>query len=788
MNKLRTLFLMTCLAVLSTALAGPVNENEAANIASQFLAQKSIRATGLKMAHKALLPSATKGAEKAAYYVFNAERAQGGYVIVAGDDRAPAVLGYSENGKFDINNVPEAMQELFDSYAEQINAIEDGQLDIHLTAKRPIAPLLSSAWSQNAPYNTMLPLLSSGKHCYAGCTATALAQVMYYHQWPATSTAIPGYTSTTLSYVMPDLDPTDFEWSLMKNTYQTTDTASAAALAAAKLTLYCATALEANFKNASTSASSANIPFIVSSYFGYKETAQYYRRPLYTTQEWESMIYNELAARRPVVYSGSKISGAHAFVVDGWDGNGMFHINWGWNGQSNGYFLLSMLNPDIQGTGSADGTYGYIISQAFVGGIEPGEEMDDEFCVTSKYIELLEYTDTRSSIDEDFTLTILTHFINYTKHPISFDYAWGVYQEDGTLVAILNRGYHTDLPSGYYIYPTRTLEFGSGIESGTYRIKPIYSELDEENWRLCDAANLNYIEVVIDGNNFTCYAMGTNGTPNYIVNDISCEGNMHQNRPIDITMNLTNIGGSRNDVIYMFVDGVVTSAGYIDIETGETGDAYFRYMPTAAGTYTLTFSFNEDGSDPFATYTLTVNPMPAANLSATIKVLNVTDADNKIITSDKFSVQLTITNNGSSTYNEDISIKLFKNTQGSSGTNVQAKNQIVLIEPGETITLQFDMENVIDGWKYFVKTYYYSNGEQPSLKGTSSYTIVFPEVPAFIPGDVNDDQSVDIDDVTLLIAHILHGDSINELAGDMNEDDSIDIDDVTAIIQMILGN
>ena len=790
MNKLRTLLLLTCLAVLSTAMAEPVNENQAANIASQFLAQKSIQAPGLKMAHKALLPSATKGAEKVAYYVFNAERAQGGYVIVAGDDRAPAVLGYSDNDKFDAKAMPEAMQELLDSYAEQINAIEDAQVDIHLTARRAIAPLVPAVWSQNAPYNTLLPFLSSNKHCYAGCVPTALAQVMHYYQWPATSTAIPGYTSTynTLSFTMPDLPPTDFDWSLMQNTYQTTDTASAAALAAAKLTLYCAQALEATFKTASTSASSVDIPYVISSYFGYKETAKYYRRPIYTTQEWENMIYTELEAGRPIVYSGSKLSGAHAFILDGCDGNGMFHINWGWNGQSNGYFLLNVLNPDFQGTGSADGSYGYIISQAFVGGIEPGEGMSDEFCVTDKYIELVEYDNTRTSVNQDFSITIITHLANYTNYPISFDFAWGVYQEDGTLVDILNRGYHTNLPSGYYIYPTRTLEFGSGIESGTYRIMPIYSERNEENWRPCEAANLNNITVAIDGNNCTCYCNGVNGTPDYIVNDITCEGNMHQNRPINVQMNLTNNGGTRNDVIYMFVDGAITSAGFVDMGRGESADAFFRFMPTAAGTYTLTFSLNQDGSNPIATHTLVINPMPEANLSATISVQNITDNTNKIITSDKFSVVLNITNNGSTTYNEDISIKLFKNTQGTSGTNVQAKNQLVQIEPGETIELRFDMENVIDGWRYFVKTYYYSNGEQPSLKGTTTYTIIFPEEPEFQLGDVNVDLSVYIDDVTHLIAHILNNEAINELAADMNDDQIIDIDDVTRLIQMILGN
>ena len=788
MSKLRTFLMLACLAALSTAMAAPVSENEAMNIASQFLAQKSIQASGLKMAHKALLPSLTKGAETAAYYVFNADRSLGGYVVVAGDDRAPAVLGYSDTGKFDDKDMPEAMQELLDSYVEQINAIDDGQAALHFTANRAIAPLVPAVWSQNTPYNKLLPYLQANKHAYAGCVATALAQIMYYYKWPATSMAIPGYTSQTLKFVMPELPSTDFEWDLMRNTYQTTDTTSAAALAAAKLTLYCAQALQANFKNASTSASSSDIPEVISTYFGYKGTAKYYRRPLYTTPEWEAMIYAELETGRPIVYAGSKISGAHAFVLDGCDGNGMFHINWGWNGQSNGYFLLSVLNPDIQGTGSADGAYGYVLSQAFVGGIEPGEAMDESFCVTSKLLQIDEYINTRNSTDEDFSLSITTHFANYTNHPISFDFGWGVYQEDGTLVTILNKGYRNDLSSGYYIYPSRTLLFGSGITSGTYRIVPVCSEREANNWRPCEAASLNYIEMVIDGNDCTFTCCGVNGTPFYTLNSCQSEGLRHPNRPLDITLNLTNLGTTRNDVIYMLVNDEIYSASFIDIARGESGDIQFRFVPTAAGEYNLTFSAYSDGRDPFALYNVLIEEMPAANLSGSIMMLNVTDATNKIMTSDKYSVQVNITNNGSTPYHEDISLKMYKYTQGSSGSNVQSKNQLVYIEPGETISIQFDMENVIDGWRYFSNAYYYSAGTQVKLAGSSFYTIVFPEVPEFILGDVNDDQVVDVDDVTLLIGHILNGATINELAADMNDDHAIDIDDVTLLIQRILGN
>ena len=191
---------------------------------------------------------------------------------------------------------------------------------------------------------------------------------------------------------------------------------------------------------------------------------------------------------------------------------------------------------------------------------------------------------------------------------------------------------------------------------------------------------------------------------------------------------------------------------------------------------------------------ITLEPMPAASLSATFTILNVTDADNKIITSDKFSIDLTVTNNGTTTYDEDISAKLFKHTKGNSGTNVQGINQHVTLEPGETKTIRFDMTNVLDGWKYFIKTYYYSEGNQIALKnaGTATFTIVFPDEPdpeQIIAGDVNSDGEVNISDVTVLIDYLLNPDDahIDRIAADVNTDGEINISDVTGIIDILLS-
>ena len=182
MKSFKTLLLMMCLAVTVTAWAESINENQARNIAARFMASHAMPSATIKMASKAPRMNAKAGTDQAAYYVFNS--GSRGFVIVAGDDSAPAVLGYSDQGAFDEQNVPEALQFLLEGYAAQIDAIARGaKAETQLRSGDAIKPLLTSSWSQNDPYNNLLPIIPSGKHAYTGCVATALSQVMYY--WTA---------------------------------------------------------------------------------------------------------------------------------------------------------------------------------------------------------------------------------------------------------------------------------------------------------------------------------------------------------------------------------------------------------------------------------------------------------------------------------------------------------------------------------------------------------------------------------------------------------------------------
>ena len=782
------LFVMS-LAVMSTAWAESVSESQARSIAANFMASHAKSANSLKMASKATLRDRGTSGEKAAYYVFNAG-VQNGYVIIAGDDRAPAVLGYSDKGAFDAQAVPEAMQELLDSYALQIEALAQGAKPAPRSASGPaIIPLVTAQWSQNAPFNTLLPILPNGNQAVAGCVATAMAQMLYYWKWPVScTTTLPDYTSQSLGIYMPALEPVEFKWDAMQDSYLTNDTESDGAVAAAQLTLYCAQSVKMNFLYGSSGANTNHIPNILSTYFGFKRSAHCEYRENFSTQSWADFIYSELAANRPVIYSGSKASGGHAFICDGYDGEGMFHINWGWNGMSNGYYLLNVVNPDAQGTGSANETYGYIYDQYVVCGIEPGES-ESIFALTAGSVALNGAVTTRTSSNANFKATVSGRFYNYTPETIAVSFGWGLYQGD-ELLSTLYRSGSSSLPSGYFFRTeNQELSFGSGITSGTYRIVPIFSEYGANNWRPCIGTDVNYIEVTIDGDNCTIFGHGTAGAADYVINDITYEGSMHHGRPVDIALNMTNNGYTQNDLLHMFVNGTFNSTAYLGLEHDETDNIMFRFLPKTPGTYTCTFSLNQDGSDPIAQTTFTVLEMPVADLSMSTQVLDVTDPQNMIITSDKYSVILTVTNNGSEVYNDDITVKLYKDVDGNFGSNAQVIDQRVLINPGETATVQFDMDNVINGWNYFAAIYYYSGGQMTLETTTPWYTIVFPEQvePEVLIGDVNDDQIVNITDVTMLIDYLLGSATINEAAADVTQSEGINIADVTALIDMLLS-
>ncbi len=744
MNRIYMIVLLACLAVMGNAWAGNISERQAHEIAARFIQGHGMAATSLNTAHKALLNDGTAvGDGRAAYYVLN-NGAGRGYVIVAGDDRVPAVLGYSDRGSFDAQDIPAAMQEWLDGYATQIAAITSGAKAEQRSGstREAIEPLLGVSWGQGMPYNVLLPHIngSSNAHAYVGCVAVAMAQIMSYWQYPARVTkTLPGYTSyagRTYEAVMPSLSPIDFDWDHMQPTYYTNDSTSTECMAVADLMRYSTTALQSSFGLTATNSYTRKIPATLIEFFGYKNSAQYVYRENFSTEGWENVIYAELAAGRPVAYGGNKQSAGHAFVCDGYDGEGRFHINWGWAGKSNGYFLLNLLNPSDEGIGSAAGAYGYVKGQGAGIGIEPDlDGTSGEAAFSFEELSISSLVTTRSAASSNFAVSVSGKFVNNTNVTSQFRQGWGLYSQEGELLDVLFIRYTTSpLGNGEYVsVSARTLNFGAGLTSGTYRILPIYSIYPTEDYKPCIGSDVNYIEVTIGGTySCTIKGYGTAGsTTKYTVNSCTTEGTLHHGKPVTVTLNLQNAGTSTNDLIYMFVDGTFNAMGLANIGAGESGDLVYRFTPTTTGNKTLTFSLNESGSSPFYTHKVNVTAMPAATLDVSYRIQGITDEENRIIDADHYSIIVDVTNTGTATYDEDFSVRLYRinNSDTNVGTELQNQTQPLVLAPGESTSLQFDFDHdLVDGWRYFCYLYYYSNGE-PVGTGTRWYTVNLNSMP-----------------------------------------------------------
>ena len=356
-------------AAAATATAAPITPAEALGRLSGEGGER------LRVSAKApqLIETLTDGAGQPTIYVFtfSGER---GFMLLAADDAVRPLLGYSETNSFGIREMPEQVKSWLDFYMVQVESARELPAYREVQSTRAgswpaIAPLMKTQWDQTAPYNGLCPL-SDGKRCVTGCVATAMAQVMKYWEYPATGKGSLTYKPKTLDQELSiDFSSTTFNWSAMQDTYGRSYS-STAAIAVANLMKACGYSVNMNYTPWESGAKSGDIANAMMKYFGYDSGVASKLRSSYSSIDaWEEMIYNELKNVGPVIYSGQSSEGGHCFVCDGYDGNGYFHINWGWGGLSDGYFLLSDLRPGEIGTGGYYG--GFNLFQDVVTGIMP---------------------------------------------------------------------------------------------------------------------------------------------------------------------------------------------------------------------------------------------------------------------------------------------------------------------------------------------------------------------------------------------------------------------------------
>ena len=565
-------------------------------------------------------------ASSVGYYLFNLGETDG-FVIVSGDDRTTAILGYADSGSIHEDDMPDGLRYLLEGYEEQMAHIPaDAGAPVHRSSRTAIGPLIQTKWNQGNPYNYLCPLIT-GKHAVTGCVATSFAQLMYYHKYPTESCApIPAYSTNTqdkdgkkITLDVPALPATTFDWDNMIDDYNPINPETgkkyvggtdAQQAAVATLMQYCGSSIEMMYGLGTSSAYNEAIPFALKTYFGYDGGVSHAYRKNYSYAGWVDLIYNELAASRPVILGGQAAGGGHSFVCDGYDTNDhadangdYFHINWGWEGRSDGYYLLSVLQPWEQGIGGSSTLDGFSFGQDVVYGIQPPVDGNADYCMSLEGQHLGAPDETlstktysRTNSTEDFTgISIFYDVWNYYYGSHAFDVALQLQDGSGNVVQTFDSHKTSTMKWNDNYSATPVVSIPSTVADGTYYVKAMSRLHGGTNWQECYDGNAYKMTATISGNELTMTVPIPGNVPPLSV-DFQVTGNLRYGSEQAVTATITGSGaGVYNGDVVLRVNGTAVMGKVVNIAAGESLDLQFSFIPSKAGRNTLTLWSKRSG-------------------------------------------------------------------------------------------------------------------------------------------------------------------------------------------------
>ena len=510
MKKIITLIIgLLCTSIITWART----PQEAAQIASQFITQANATPT-LRLQKAAVATSVTVPVELAftqyqidnttpAVFVFNSTDER--FVLVSAEDNARAVLGYSDEGTFDANNIPENMQFWLKMYADEMRREAKGdeakgKVNRREMMKHPknqqifrgprwrkvmkreaeeeayptIAPLLGETiWGQGEPFNNMCPQIGN-ERTVTGCVATALSQIMYIHKYPTKGIGSHSYkTETEGLTVSANFGNTTYDWANMipnyKDSYTTTQ-----ANAVATLIHHVGVAANMDYTVDGSGAVSSIALVGLTNYFGYDKAINVLPKDFLKEETTLQTIASDLQAGRPVYISGSTVNQeGHAFVCDGMQSDGYLHINWGWNGMADGYFAISALAPEVQGTGGSASNLAFTERVDVYTNIKPNEGGEAMPLVTVDKL-------TRTSSDAISKKTAVKFSLeNFTSTGIATaagTLTYFIYNNAGEVVSTVGIGTFELDPGYYYTEPIKlSQQLPSSLAQGEYELEIRYT-------------------------------------------------------------------------------------------------------------------------------------------------------------------------------------------------------------------------------------------------------------------------------------------------------------------------
>lgn len=343
---MKKLFLFVALFAFSAAFAAPISKDEAAVVCRNFLAQKAangqISNTDFhyyKTEYWDNLP---------VYHIFRMDET--GFVTIAASDHFEPVIGYS----FESDYLPNpASTFIMNAYARWIAECEKEDVSYKGVSEKwqqylsddftaeptrnpTVGPLVTTKWSQETFYNTLCPWDSRGpdQHVVTGCVATAMAQIMNYHGHP--HSGLLGSSYTPAPYGRITIMFRDHTYNYNANPNRPTGYSNEMA----KLLYHCGVAVQMGYTPTGSGAHSVSAMDALVSHFKYDSAWLYERGNFNEIEEWRTILKTDLNKLRPLYYSANDGQGGHAFILDGYDEDGKFHINWGWGGSYDGYFVV----------------------------------------------------------------------------------------------------------------------------------------------------------------------------------------------------------------------------------------------------------------------------------------------------------------------------------------------------------------------------------------------------------------------------------------------------------------
>lgn len=333
-RKFSKLFLILCSMTPFAAAQGKiVSSDDARAEAAKFFKARGEDRLSVPGAFT-LLQTVKDDTGNVSYYIFNAADSKG-FVIIGADDEKEQILGFSYANSF--GQMPPVLGQLLQNVPDKNTSTQKALSRLKVADRKRLQSevvLETPEWSQEAPFNNKIP----GRKL-TGCVAVALAEVMKYYNFPSQGRG---------SAQDVDFNGVAYDWENMLMSNYRSGYSEAQGNAVSTLVSHAAASILTDFGQSASSAFEIRVPSALINHFGYDAGVSFRKRSEVSKEEWESILINEIANRRPVIYSGQDVSSGHAFVCDGYNPDtNMFHFNWGWGGAANGFFRSDMLNPRV---------------------------------------------------------------------------------------------------------------------------------------------------------------------------------------------------------------------------------------------------------------------------------------------------------------------------------------------------------------------------------------------------------------------------------------------------------